>query len=63
MLIEEHMEHFGFFDIVDVMFNKPHYGLSAYKNSNELVETELSEIIHGVDDEYYEDFQKVFIMQ
>lgn len=52
------MEHFGFFDIVDVMFDpsKSHYGLKAYKNSNELIETELQMIIHSKTDEYYENY-------
>jgi len=41
MLIEEHMEHFGFFDIVDIMFEKDRWGLKAYKNEHENIETDL----------------------
>ena len=68
MLIEEHMEHFGFFDIVDVVFEKPSYGLKVYKNINELIETELTEIIRGIknkenpEEEDYQEYKHVYIM-
>ena len=39
MLVEQHEEYFGDFDICDVILNKPEWGLEVYKNKNELIET------------------------
>ena len=39
MLVEQHEEYFGDFNICDVILNKPEWGLEVYKNKNELIET------------------------
>lgn len=41
MLIEQHEDYFGNFDIVEVMFERQDFDLKIYRNQHEIIETVL----------------------